>query len=384
VLLVAPSLRFLGGQAIQAKYLLEHLSEEPSLEILFLPHDPQLPGSLKVFQSIKYIRTVVTTLIYCVTLLLRIPRCDVIHIFSASYFSFLLAPTPAILIAKLFGKRVILNYRSGEAEDHLRCWPRTAVPMIRLANDLVVPSQYLVNVFAKFGLMARAIPNIVNLERFRFRQRSPLLPRFLSNRNFYPLYNVGCVLKAFAIIQRKFPEASLILAGDGSQRACLESLARELKLRNVEFRGAVAPEKMKELYDESHIFLNASNIDNMPVSILESFASGVPVVTTNAGGIPYFVSQEKTGLLVPLNDHEALASSAMRLLTSQGLASRIAANAFDSNLTHTWPAVRDAWVELYMQGDSETVTAAGDAMISRLSEETSSALRGKGGSNFQY
>src|SRR5918992_2811342 len=103
VLIVAPSLRILGGQAVQAKYLLEHLRQEPSFQISFLPHNPRLPGPLRLLQSIKYVRTIVTSLIYCLALALRIPKHDVIHIFSASYFSFLLAPTPAILIAKLFG-----------------------------------------------------------------------------------------------------------------------------------------------------------------------------------------------------------------------------------------------------------------------------------------
>jgi glycosyltransferase involved in cell wall biosynthesis len=349
-LLVAPSLRYLGGQHIQAKYLLEYLNEESLLEVSFLPHDPRLPWPLSVLQSIKYIRTLVTSLVYIVTLLIRVPRYDIIHIFSASYFSFLLAPTPAILIAKLFGKRAVLHYHSGEAEDHLSCWPRTTVPIIRLADGLVVPSQYLVNVFAKFGLKAHAISNVVDIKRFKFRQRNPLLPCFLSNRNHYPHYNVGCVLRAFSIIQGKFPEARLIIAGDGSERTSLEALAWELELRNVEFRGAIAPEKMNDLYDESHILLNASNIDNMPVSILESFASGVLVVTTGAGGIPYLVSHEKTGLLVPINDPEALACSAVRLLTSQELASRIAYNAFNSGLTHTWPVVREQWLELYTRG----------------------------------
>ena len=344
---MAPSLRYLGGQHIQAKYLLEYLNGEPLVEVSFLPHDPRLPRPLNVLQSIKYVRTLVTSLLYIFTLLLRVPGYDIIHTFSASYFSFFLAPTPAILIAKLFGKRSVLNYHSGEAEDHLRHWPRTAVPIIRLADDLVVPSQYLVDVFAKVGFKARAISNIVNVERFAFRRRSPLLPYFLSSRNLYPLYNVGCVLKAFSIIQGEFPEARLIIAGDGSERSSLESLARMLELRNVEFRGAIAPEKMNELYDESHILLNAPNIDNMPVSILESFASGVLVVTTDAGGIPYLVFHEKTGLLVPINDPEALASSAARLLTSQDLASHIADNAYNLSLAHTWPVVREQWLQLY-------------------------------------
>ena len=349
LLLVAPSLRILGGQAVQANYLLQHLSREPMFEVSFVAHNPRLPGPLRLLQRIKYVRTIVTSLVYCLNLLLTVPKQDVIHVFSASYFSFLLAPTPAIFIARLFGKKVILNYHSGEAEDHLRCWPRTSVPIMRLADEVIVPSPYLVDVFRKFGLRATAVANIIDVDRFKFRERKPLQPIFLSNRNLYPLYNVACIVRAFAIIQQKFPKARLRIAGDGRQRAALEALVRELKLREVEFYGLVAPEKMSDLYDEAHVFLNSSNIDNMPGSILESFASGLPVVSTNAGGIPYIITHERTGLLVPKNDHDAMASWAIHLLESPALAESIAHNAYDESPSYTWEAVRETWLEAYMQ-----------------------------------
>src|SRR5687767_8428503 len=246
LLIVAPSLNILGGQAVQAKHLVEHLTSEPHFKVSFVAHNPRLPGPFRVLQKIKYVRTIVTSLLYCKNLLREVPRHDVIHVFSASYFSFLLAPTPAIFVARLFGKKVVLNYRSGEAEDHLRSWRRTAIPILKLADEIIVPSRYLVEVFSKFGLRAHPIANVIDPDRFKFHERQPLQPIFLSNRNLYPLYNVACILRAFEKIQQKFPEARLIIAGDGSQRSELEWLARELKLRNVEFRGRVAPHKMQD------------------------------------------------------------------------------------------------------------------------------------------
>src|SRR5690349_22891553 len=144
VLIVAPSLDILGGQAIQAQRLLTRLSEHPSLDVGFLPVNPRLPGLLGKLQTIKYVRTVLTSLRYWTLLLKEVRRYDIIHIFSASYWSFVLAPTPAILAAKLYGKRAVLNYRSGEAKDHLRRWRRTALPTIRMVDRVVVPSGYLV------------------------------------------------------------------------------------------------------------------------------------------------------------------------------------------------------------------------------------------------
>ncbi len=112
----------------------------------------------------------VTTLYYIALLLWRVRKYDIIHIFCASYYSYSLSAIPALAIARLYGKKSILNYRSGEAEDHLENW-RTAVPTIRWANEVVVPSGYLVDVFAQHGLRARAIHNIVELDRFTYRER---------------------------------------------------------------------------------------------------------------------------------------------------------------------------------------------------------------------
>ena len=154
VLLVAPSLTILGGQAVAAQRLLERLCVVPGLEVGFLPHDPRTNALLRLLQRVKYVRTVATSLAYVASLIRTVPRYDVVHVFSASYWSFLLAPTPAILIGKWLGKRVVVNYRSGEAEDHLQRWPKTAVPTLHRADAVVTPSGYLVDVFARFGVRA--------------------------------------------------------------------------------------------------------------------------------------------------------------------------------------------------------------------------------------
>lgn len=347
VLLVGPSLGILGGQAVQAARLEKHLSQEAGVEVGFLPVNPSLPSVLGALQKIKYVRTVITSLAYVASLLVRIPQYDVIHIFSASYFSFLLAPTPAILISKLFGRKTILNYRSGEADDHLRRWRRTAIPTMRLVDSIVTPSEYLVDVFAGHGLQAQYIYNIVDLNRFRFRRREPLSPTFLANRNFEPLYNVGCVVRAFALVQQQYPESRLTLVGDGSERRSLEQLVTDLKLENVEFLGRVSPDQMPQLYDDAEIYLNSPNIDNMPGSILEAFAAGTPVVSTDAGGIPYIVTDRKTGLLVSLDDHNAMAARVVELLSNEELARSIATAALRECERYRWETVRDQWLTLY-------------------------------------
>ncbi len=358
VLLVGPSLGILGGQSVQLRRLLERFEEMPELEAAFLAVNPVLPGPLAVLQRIRFVRTIVTSLAYVVTLLRTVPRYDVIHAFSASYWSFVLAPLPALLVGRLFGKRIVLNYHSGEAADHLSRWRRTAIPAMRLAHAIVVPSAYLVEVFGSFGLHAIAVHNFVEVARFPYRERTRPQPVFLSNRNLQPLYNVACIIRAFARLAGEARGARLIIAGFGSERPRLEAMVRDLGVSGVEFRGKVSPEEMAALYDEADVYLNSPNIDNMPLSVLEAFAAGLPVATTDAGGIPWLVRDGVTGLLVPRDDDAALARAAARLLKEDGLAARLATAARQQVMeTCTWPVVRRQWLDLYRHLVSPPTTA---------------------------
>jgi L-malate glycosyltransferase len=368
VLIVAPSFDILGGQAVQAARLFERLHKEPSLEVGFLPVNPRLPGVLRKLQSIKFVRTGVTSLLYVANLLARVRKYDVVHIFSASYLSFVLAPTPAILIGKLYGKKILLNYHSGEAADHLERW-HSAVRTIRMVDDVAVPSEYLVRVFAKFNLHAKPIYNLIETEKFRFRERQPLRPVFLSNRNFERHYGVDHVLRAFALIQRSIPEARLVIAGDGPERVSLEQLARELKLENTEFIGRVGHERITELYDQADIFVNGSEIDNQPLSILESFACGLPVVTTDAGGIGEMVTHEQNGLVVQRGDYQQLAAEAMRLLADKELAEGMIHQAREECGKYSWDTVREQWLTLY----EEMADSSSKSTVSALEREEKAA-----------
>ena len=356
VLVAAPSLDILGGQSRQAVRLIDGLKLESSLRVGFVPHNPRMPRGFGWLQRIKYVRTLATTLLYWLQLLTQIPRYDIVHIFSAAYYSYMLSAVPAILIAKLFGKKSILNYRSGEAEDHLQNWKLTAVPIMRLADSIVVCSAYLVEVFARFGLPARFVYDVVELDRFYYRERRPIRPVFLTSRLLEPLYNVPCVLRAFSLIQKQYPKATLKIAAEGFLRPELEQLASDLDLKATRFVGRVAFEEMPATYDGADIYLTATNLDNMPGSITESMACGLPVVTTNAGGIPYIVTHEETCLMIDCDDHEGMAAKAIRLLRDNDLAVSIGRRAREDARKFTWEVVRDEWLEVYFNLSAKPVT----------------------------
>jgi glycosyltransferase involved in cell wall biosynthesis len=218
---------------------------------------------------------------------------------------------------------------------------------IRRFDEVVAPSGYLVEVFARHSIRARPILNLIDVERFTFRERAEPRPVFLHNRALEPLYNVACTIRAFALIQKRYPAAELALAHHGSMRGELERFVEELGARNVSFIGTISRGQTAGVLNSADIYLTSPDIDNMPGSLLECFASGLPVVATRAGGIPWIVEDGRTGLLVECGDSQGLAAAAMRLIEERGLAQRIAAAAREECEKYRWAAVRTAWLGLY-------------------------------------
>ena len=132
-----------------------------------------------------------------------------------------------------------------------------------------------------------------------------------------------------------------------SEQAEISKLVSELKLSHVTFSGVVSREEIGRYYDRADIFINASRLDNMPVSVLEAFASGTPVVTTSPAGMDYMVDHERTGLLSKPGDPHLLANHVLRILEDQQLAASLAHNAYEESQRYCWSAVRKEWLELY-------------------------------------
>jgi L-malate glycosyltransferase len=319
---------------------------EDGVDATFIPINPRFPLGARWIRRVRYARTVLNELLY-VPGLSRLALYDVVHVFSASYGSFLLAPLPAMLAARLFNKRVVLHYHSGEAEDHLATWGALVHPWLKLADEIVVPSVYLRDVFAKFGYRARVIPNVVNLDVFDYRERRPLRPRLLSTRNLEKYYRVDVIIEAFARYRAICPDATLTIAGYGSEEPRLRAMAAQLTGGGVRFLGKVSPDWMPKLYADSDIYLNASEVDNQPISILEAFASGLPVISTPAGDIRSMVRHGETGLVVPPEAPLAMARAISETLNRPERALQMAEQAHSELERYTWAAVRDAWRAAY-------------------------------------
>src|SRR5580698_4395794 len=213
VVIVAPSLRYIGGQSAQADLLLRLWQNDPDIAISFLAVDPRFPRVLAWVERIPGLRTILREPIYFWHLWRGLKDVDIAHIFSASYWSFLLAPAPAWFFARLRSNqqreiKTLINYRSGEARDHLQRF-RSAKFVLSRVDQIVAPSGYLVDVFREFGLTAVVVPNLVDLSQFRFRERNPVRPHLVCTRGFHDYYSIDVVVKAFAEIKKEYPKARL-------------------------------------------------------------------------------------------------------------------------------------------------------------------------------
>jgi len=346
VLIVAASPSIVGGHSVQATALAAGLSRE-GIEATCLAIDRPFPRWCRWARRVPVLRTVVNQCLY-VAALRSVAHADVVHAFSASYWSFLLAPVPAMLAGRLLGRRVILHYHSGEVADHLEKWGGLVHPWLKLADEIVVCSAFQQGVFERYGHRARVIPNVVDLERFQYRDRTPLSPRFISTRSLEAYYGVDVILRAFARIRDVHPHATLTVAGRGSEEMRLRGLADELGVAAaVQFVGWIARDAMPAALDAADIFLNASTVDNQPVSILEAQASGLPVVSTQVGGIRELIEHERSGLLIPDSQPKDLAEAALSVLHQPELAVDMARRAREAATRFTWKVVCGNWQEVY-------------------------------------
>ena len=271
------------------------------------------------------------------------------HVMANSGWSWHLFAAPAIWIGYWRGVAVVVNYRGGEAAEFLQRSVAVVRFTLRRASALVVPSGFLLRVFSGFGLSAEVVPNIIDLGRFH--PRSPGrhdAPHLLVARNLEPLYDNTTAIQAFALVRKQFPLARLSIAGSGPQELALRALVLEQGLGDaVQFTGRLERDAMAALYRSADILLNPSLADNMPNSLLEAWASGVPVVSTNVGGIPDLAQDGVTASLVNPGDPAAMAQACVRLLSDQPLWRLMAGAGLQEAQRYTWPRVQPLLLDVY-------------------------------------
>jgi len=349
LLLVGPLPPPPGGMANQTRQLMRLLQSEGVLVSVVQTNAPYHPVWIG---SIKGVRAAFRLAPYLRDLWRLVPGADVVHVMANSGWAWYLFAAPAIWVARRHGKPTIVNYRGGLAAEFLQ----SSAARVRRTLEracLVVPSEFLRAVFGRHGLSALVVPNIVDTDVFRPATRhdpadDQKTPHVVIARNLEKIYGIDVGLRALAILRTEHPGLRASIAGSGPDRAQLEALASALGLGSaVRFTGQLDVPAMAALYQSADLVLNPVRADNTPNSVLESLACGVPVVTTNVGGVPHLVEHRVTAWLTEPECPSALAEGMSIVLRDRELQRGLSTQGRIRAERCAWPVVKDQWLQIY-------------------------------------
>jgi len=251
---------------------------------------------------------------------------------------------------KRFGKPIVLTLHGGNLPSFSQRWPRRVRFLLDSATVVTTPSRYLSEQMRPYCDHLTLLPNPLAIKKYPFRLRQNPQPRLIWLRTFHKIYNPSLAPRVVSILVSNFSEIHLTMIGpdkaDGSLKQT-HRIARELGVSDrLSFTGGVPKSDIPSWLNKGDIFLNTSNIDNTPISVLEAMACGLYVVSTNVGGIPYLLENEKDALIVPPNDPEAMARAVRRILTEEGLAVNLSNNARMKAETFDWSMIFPQWEDL--------------------------------------
>lgn len=288
-------------------------------------------------------------ILYRLWLTLRVFCCarkyDVLHIHACSYWG-MLPVIIGVVAGKIWRKRIIITYHGGEAEQFLQknaSWVRR---WLKRANQVIVLSGFLKDVFDRYAIPCVVIPNIVMLQPQHIR-RNDIAPHFISVRYLEPLYNIPCILRAYEQVMKAYSNATLDVLGQGSMREQLEQYVMEHQLTGVHFIGQVPNQKIYEYLDKASILLSAPRIDNMPVSVLEAMNAGVLVISSRVGGVPYMIDEDKNGLLFESDNADELAEKMLWALEHPEEVKQMIGQAQVDVQKYSWNNVRKQLLGVY-------------------------------------
>jgi glycosyltransferase involved in cell wall biosynthesis len=275
---------------------------------------------------------------------------DVAHVdvFSGSAFLWAEAACGA---AEAVNKPYVLTLHGGALPEFAARWPRRVSRLLTRAAAVTAPSRYLQERMAPYAPGLRLIPNPLHADQFHFRARVRPASRLVWLRAFHEIYNPALAPQVLARLRRRFPDARLTMIGpdkgDGSLQRTQRVARAEGIADRVAFPGAIDRLDVPQWLDRGDLFLNTTDVDNTPLSVLEALASGLPVVSTNAGGLSFLLENGHDALLVPSRDPDAMARALERALTEDGLAARLSENGRAKALSFDWSRLLPIWRALF-------------------------------------
>jgi glycosyltransferase involved in cell wall biosynthesis len=247
-------------------------------------------------------------------------------------------------------KPYVLALHGGNLPAFSGRWPGRVGRLLGSARTVTAPSRYLRGGLRRFREDIQVIPNPLDIAAYGFRPREQLRPRIIWLRAFSSIYNPSLAIRVLARLAVEFPEVRLTMIGPDKRDGSLDQTRRVAAglgvLDRVDWTGGVPKADVPSRLGAGDLFLNTSNVDNTPVSVLEAMACGMCVVSTDVGGVPFLLQHEVDSLLVPPNDSRAMAGAVRRILTEPDLAGRISRNARLRVESFDWAVILPRWDSL--------------------------------------
>jgi L-malate glycosyltransferase len=284
----------------------------------------------------------------CRTIVLHQKEIDLL-ILSVYVGQSLIVEDIVSFLGMLIHKPVIMVLHNGLTPTFISLFPGWTQRVFNRARALVAPSAFLPRALRPYGFTVQVIPNLLEVGDYSFRLRSKVTPALLWMRSFYPYYNPQMGLRVVARLSKMYPSILMTMAGkDKGLQGALIRQAREAGISgNVDFPGYLGNEKKMEAFNQADIFINTNSVDNAPVSIVEAWAKGLPVVSTAVGGIADLIQDGETGLLVPEDDDEAMAGAIQRLVETPQLAEKLSRQGREQAQRFSWEVIQPQWEAVF-------------------------------------
>lgn len=232
--------------------------------------------------------------------------------------------------------------------------PKCAKTLFSKSYINIAPSRYLLEAFEQHGFYSIYIPNNIDISNYSFKNRSVLTPNLLYVRSFDAIYNPTMAIKVMKELVDLGINANLCMVGpdkDGSLQKCID-LVHNYKLNDrVKFTGVLSKKDWHKLSEDYDIFINTTNIDNTPISVIEAMALGLPVVSTNVGGIPFLLKNNENAILVEKQNTKEMVDAIKALLADQTLANKLSVNGRLKAESFDWHSVKGKWLKLIADND---------------------------------
>ena len=266
--------------------------------------------------------------------------------------AFLWAEAAAGVLRHL-GKPYVAQLHGGGLPNFAYREPDRVKRLLDAAAVVTAPSRYLQESLRPHRSDIRLMPNAIDLSSYPFRARLTPAPRLVWLRAFHAIYNPNLALEAMVKLLPRHQEVRLTMVGPDKGDGSLQSFmhrAEEAGLQGrIDYAGLVRKDEVPVWLDKCDIFLNTTNVDNTPVSVIEAMACGLCVVSTNVGGIPYLLEHERDALLVPPGDAGAMAEAVARVQTEPGLAEKLSRNARRKVEAFDWQTILPHWEALFAE-----------------------------------